>query len=156
MNKNELIMESEIGNIRIVSNEGKICEISYCEAKLKESNEGILLEAKKQLEEYFRGKRKRFSLPIKIEGTDFQLAVWKATMDIPYGEICTYQDLALRIGKGNAQRAVGMALNRNPIAIVIPCHRIVGKNKKLIGYAGGVDKKAYLLEVEGVFGEEVL
>lgn len=108
----------------------------------------LLLKTKKQLEEYFGGKRKIFDLPLRPMGTPFQQTVWKALQTIPYGETRTYQDIAIQIGNEKACRAVGMANNKNPIGIVIPCHRVIGKNGGLTGYAGGLDKKEYLLKVE--------
>ena len=104
--------------------------------------------AKKQLDEYFAGIRKEFDIPIKLEGTDFQIKVWKELLKIPYGETCTYLDIAKHIGNPKAYRAVGMANNKNKIMIIIPCHRVIGSNKKLVGYAGGLDVKEKLLKLE--------
>ncbi|MBK5211404.1 MAG: methylated-DNA--[protein]-cysteine S-methyltransferase [Coriobacteriia bacterium] len=102
-----------------------------------------------QLEEYFSGKRTEFDLDLDITtGTDFQQKVWQALTTIPYGETATYKEIAERIGNPKACRAVGGANNKNPIAIVVPCHRVIGSNGKLIGYAGGLSKKVALLERE--------
>lgn len=108
----------------------------------------LLSEAKRQLEEYFAGVRTVFTLPLKPAGTEFQQRVWGQLQAIPYGETCTYGQIAERIGNPRASRAVGSANHNNPIAILIPCHRVVGANGSLIGYAGGLDKKAYLLQLE--------
>jgi O-6-methylguanine DNA methyltransferase len=102
-----------------------------------------------QLEEYFSGRRREFTFPLDLRGTDFQLACWRALSDIPYGETRTYADIARTIGKSHAFRAVGMANNRNPVAIVIPCHRVIASDGTLCGYGGGLDIKRRLLELEG-------
>ena len=104
--------------------------------------------ANKQLQEYFQGKRKVFDLPIFLNGTPFQKAVWKAILAIPYGESRTYGQIAAALGNPKACRAVGQAANRNPVWIIVPCHRVVGSNQKLTGYAGGLDRKHALLELE--------
>ncbi len=101
-----------------------------------------------QLREYAEGRRTTFDLPLAPKGTSFQLAVWNALLQIPYGETRTYGDIAAMIGKPKAARAVGMACNRNPLPILIPCHRVVGKDGKLTGYAGGIDLKQQLLHLE--------
>lgn len=105
----------------------------------------------KQLNEYFFKQRKKFDIKINIDllsGTSFQKKVWKELMNIPYGKTCSYKDIAKKIGNPNASRAVGGANNKNPIAIIIPCHRVVGAKGKLFGYAGGVYKKKFLLDLE--------
>lgn len=104
--------------------------------------------AARQLEEYFAGRRKAFDFPISPKGTPFQLAVLNALRQIPYGETRSYKEIAAAIGKPNAARAVGMACNRNPIWIAIPCHQVVGSDQTLTGYAGGLDMKQALLELE--------
>ena len=102
-----------------------------------------------ELEEYFAGKRREFTFPLDLRGTDFQLACWRALLAIPYGETRSYADIARAVGKPNAFRAVGMANNRNPIAIVVPCHRVIASDGTLCGYGGGLDVKRKLLELEG-------
>jgi methylated-DNA-[protein]-cysteine S-methyltransferase len=102
-----------------------------------------------ELEEYFAGQRREFTFPIDLRGTDFQLACWRALLAIPYGETRTYAGIARAVGKPNAFRAVGMANNRNPIAIVVPCHRVIASDGTLCGYGGGLDVKRKLLELEG-------
>lgn len=108
----------------------------------------LLSMATIQLDEYFQGKRTIFSLPFKLTGTPFQLAVWKELQNIPYGKTTSYKEIAQKINKPKAYRAVGMANNKNPLPIIIPCHRVIGSNGKLIGYAGGLNLKNYLLELE--------
>jgi O-6-methylguanine DNA methyltransferase len=102
-----------------------------------------------ELNEYFASKRREFTFPLDLRGTDFQLACWRALLAIPYGETRSYADIAGAVGKPNAFRAVGMANNRNPIAIVVPCHRVIASNGTLCGYGGGLDVKRRLLELEG-------
>lgn len=109
----------------------------------------LISEVKKQLEEYFAGRRENFDLPLAAKGTEFQNCVWRALEKIPYGKTICYQELANLIGNPNAVRAVGLANGKNPISIIVPCHRVIGKNGKLTGYAGGVERKAHLLKLEG-------
>ncbi len=111
-------------------------------------NNPILSEAVRQLEEYFSGKRTQFELPLAAKGTAFQQAVWQALCRIPFGETWSYQQLADEIGNPKAVRAVGLANGKNPISVIVPCHRVIGKNGKLTGYAGGVETKQRLLELE--------
>ena len=113
---------------------------------LKETD--LINNTRKQLDEYFAGNRKQFDIPIKFNGTDFQVKVWKELLKIPYGETCSYLDIAKCIGNPKASRAVGMANNKNKIIIIVPCHRVIGSNKKLVGYACGLDVKKKLLELE--------
>lgn len=107
-------------------------------------------EVKKQLQEYFSGERKAFELPFVLYGTPFQKEVWKQLTKIPYGETRSYKEIALAIGASKAVRAIGGANNRNPIPIVIPCHRVIGSNGALVGYGGGLPIKEYLLALEKV------
>ncbi|MFZ0815788.1 MAG: methylated-DNA--[protein]-cysteine S-methyltransferase [Candidatus Sulfotelmatobacter sp.] len=102
-----------------------------------------------ELEEYFAGKRREFTFPLDLRGTDFQRACWHALLTIPYGETRTYADIARAVGNPNAFRAAGMANNRNPVAIVVPCHRVIASDGTLCGYGGGLDVKRKLLELEG-------
>lgn len=108
----------------------------------------ILLETQKQLSEYFAGTRQRFDLPLDFEGTEFQKRVWQALLDIPFGETRSYRDIAEQVGNIKAVRAVGAANGKNPISIIAPCHRVVGMNGKLVGFAGGLDNKKILLCLE--------
>lgn len=110
----------------------------------------ILLETQKQLREYFAGTRQRFDLPLDFEGTEFQKSVWQALLDIPFGETRSYRDIAEQVGNIKAVRAVGAANGKNPISIIAPCHRVVGVNGKLVGFAGGLNNKEILLRLESV------
>lgn len=108
----------------------------------------LLQQAFAQLEEYLAGKRKNFSLPLQPEGSPFMLRVWQALLDVPYGKTASYKDIACAIGSPKAARAVGLANNKNPLAIFIPCHRVIGANGKLVGYGGGLEIKRALLAIE--------
>jgi O-6-methylguanine DNA methyltransferase len=114
-----------------------------------EDSPGVMRPYVSELEEYFAGKRRKFTFPLDLRGTDFQVACWRALLAIPYGETRSYADIARAVGKPNAFRAVGMANNRNPVAIVVPCHRVIASDGSLCGYGGGLDVKRKLLELEG-------
>ncbi|MFR6291275.1 MAG: methylated-DNA--[protein]-cysteine S-methyltransferase [Peptococcaceae bacterium] len=143
------------GLLRIVEENDAIVQIQFeqeqktvGDAALQDTP--LLLEAKRQLEEYFAGLRAGFSLPLNPQGTAFQKKVWQQLEAIPYGQTRTYGQIAAAVGQPTASRAVGGANHNNPIAIVIPCHRVIGANGKLTGYAGGLDIKEKLLRLEGV------
>lgn len=108
----------------------------------------VLLATKKQLEEYFAKKRLEFDLPLRPRGSDFQMRVWSGLREIPYGQLWSYGQLAAHIGHAGAARAVGAANGRNPIPIIVPCHRVIGSGGKLVGFGGGLDTKAALIELE--------
>jgi methylated-DNA-[protein]-cysteine S-methyltransferase len=108
------------------------------------------IEIRQQLDAYFAGKRKTFDIPLSLKGTVFQLEVWKALQELPYGSTISYGALAKRIGRPRAVRALGAAVGRNPVSILVPCHRVVGSDGSLTGYAGGVERKEWLLHREGV------
>ena len=114
-----------------------------------EESERAVQPYARELEEYFAGQRREFSLPLDLRGTEFQLACWRELLQIPYGETRTYADIARAVGKPTGFRAVGMANNRNPLAIVVPCHRVIASDGTLCGYGGGLDVKRKLLELEG-------
>lgn len=144
--------ETPLGLIRIEENDYGITSLRFADSKTEtalDNGHGIYLaDTKLQISEYFAKKRKTFDVPLSVTGSEFQKRVWSALRSIPYGEVRSYQKVAEAVGKREAARAVGMANNRNPILIIIPCHRVVGKNGKLVGYAGGIDRKQYLLEME--------
>ncbi|KHD84866.1 methylated-DNA--[protein]-cysteine S-methyltransferase [Heyndrickxia ginsengihumi] len=148
-----ITMESPIGLLTIVGNSQGITAIHFGQIDLNEQYEPghpVLQKAVQQLQEYFLKRRKTFDVPIIIEGTPFQKAVWKELQNIPYGETRSYSDIAEAIDREKAVRAIGQANKKNRIPIIIPCHRVIGKNHSLTGYAGNqVDKKATLLEIEG-------
>ena len=152
--KNMIYYKSPIGNLIIMEEENAIIKLCFKEQEIinikdiQEFETPLLKKAKKQLEEYFEGKRKKFDLALRLNGTSFQNKVWKALLNIPYAKTCSYKDIAKNIGNENASRAVGNANNKNPLPIFIPCHRVIGSNGKLIGYAGGLDIKIKLLELE--------
>lgn len=109
----------------------------------------VLVETERQLGEYFAGERRRFDVPLSFAGTDFQKRVWAALLTIPFGETRSYGEIADQLGKPGASRAVGAANGRNPISIIAPCHRVIGSGGQLTGFAGGLEAKKYLLELEG-------
>lgn len=119
---------------------------SYNNKELKETD--LIREAAKQINEYLVGNRKEFNLPLHLKGTEFQRKVWQELGKIEYGATLCYKDVALNVGNEKASRAVGMANNKNPILIVIPCHRVIGKNGSLVGYGGGLELKSFLLNLE--------
>lgn len=145
------ICETEIGALTLVCDKDGLKSIEFGrtrpEGALWESN-GLLEEAKRELLEYLEGNRREFSLPLKPEGTEFQKRVWKALTAIPYGETRTYGQIAAQIGNPKACRAVGMANHKNPLPIMIPCHRVIGTGGSLVGYGGGLDRKIWLLKLE--------
>lgn len=144
--------EFEIGKLWICTDKKSLLEISFRDSLVTKNYEikasDLILEVKKQLEEYFSGKRQTFDLLLNPQGTEFQKKVWQCLTKIPYGETACYKDIAAAVGNPKASRAVGMANNKNPIPIIIPCHRVIGKNGKLVGYAGGLDIKRKLLKYE--------
>ena len=117
----------------------------------KAKKETLILEIKKQLLEFFEGKRRRFNLPLRIQGTFFQETVWKELQEIEYGTTISYKELAKRVGDGNKARAVGNANGSNPIPVIIPCHRVIAESGLLGGFGGGLDKKVLLLDLEKRF-----
>lgn len=152
------VIGSPIGKLKIVASDQGLVAILWEHdnprrvrlGNLVESDEQpILTETTRQLNEYFSGKRTEFSVPLDVHGTKFQKDVWEALLAIPFGETRTYGQLARQLGNPKAIRAVGAANGRNPISIIVPCHRVVGSTGKLTGFAGGLDAKSYLLRLEG-------
>ena len=152
-------MDSPVGRLRIVASDKGLAAILWEDDNPKrirvrsyvENNiHPVLIEAERQLKEYFEERRTSFSLALDPVGTEFQRAVWKALSTIPYGETRSYGDIARQIGNAKAVRAVGAANGRNPISIVVPCHRVIGSSGELRGFAGGLEAKATLLSMEGI------
>ena len=142
---------SPIGTIKLVCSEKFLQEMQFVEEEGENPQiySQIVSTCKEELDAYFAGKLEKFTIPIEfVNGTDFQREVWKALQSIPYGETRSYKDIAVNIGNPKAVRAVGGANNKNPIGIIIPCHRVIGSSGKLVGYAGGIDKKDMLLKLE--------
>lgn len=151
--KNLLYHQSNIGNIAIADNGEKITNVFFGKpgfllTQFRETETELNTLCAKQLDEYFEGVRRAFDLPMHMEGTPFQVDVWTAMLTVPYGETRTYRDIAEQIGNPNSYRAVGLANNKNPMVILIPCHRIVGTNGDMVGYGGGLAKKKRLLIFE--------
>ena len=149
---NIFFYETEIGIIGIRENNKSITDIYFSKVdtndNIKETD--LIKECFKQLKEYFEGNRVKFDLPLDARGTEFQKKVWNELLRIPYGETKSYKDIAVAIGNEKACRAIGMANNENPIPIIIPCHRVIGSNGKLVGYAGGLNVKEKLLNIEKI------
>ncbi len=146
----QLIFESKIGKIKIIGSDTGIEEISLKNTEGVSTSEipNCLLEGQKQLQEYFKGERKDFDLKLNPKGTDFQNRVWAELVKIPFGQTTSYLKLSEKLGDVKAIRAVGGANGKNKIAIVIPCHRVIGSDGKLVGYAGGLWRKQWLLDHE--------
>lgn len=143
--------ETRLGSVTFVEEDGALLVISihpYNNPSGKKIETSLIKEAFQQLNEYLQGIRKIFDLPLNPRGTEFQKQVWKALLEIPYGETRSYKQIAETIGNPKAVRAVGMANNRNPLLIVVPCHRVIGANGKLTGYGAGLEKKEFLLRLE--------
>lgn len=152
----KLDYKSPVGVLEIGSTEEAICSILFTEQDsivnhLDEETPKVLQECFKQLDEYFKGKRHTFTFPYIFKGTDFQKTVWSALTSVPYAETYSYKDIAVMIENEKAIRAVGSANGKNQLSIVVPCHRIIGSNGKLTGYAGGLWRKEWLLQHEKSF-----
>ncbi len=148
-------MESPTGRLLLVADEEGLRQVSFAEGRTPasvdpswEKDDRHLRESVRQLRAFFAGDLERFELPLKPEGTEFQQKVWSALCRIPFGETRSYGELARRLGNPSASRAVGLANGSNPIAIIIPCHRVIGSNGKLTGYGGGLENKQWLLDFE--------
>jgi methylated-DNA-[protein]-cysteine S-methyltransferase len=157
--------ESPLGPIIAIANDEGIWSIDFVKAKyakrigddwVEDPKHPPLAECFRQLAEYFAGKRREFDLPLAPRGTSFQERVWREIARVPYGETISYGELAKRAGAPGQARAAGAATGRNPVGVVIPCHRIVGADGSLTGYAGGLDRKQQLLELEGVLQRSLI
>jgi methylated-DNA-[protein]-cysteine S-methyltransferase len=150
-------MKTPVGELKLVANDRGLIAVLWendnpARVKLPAAEENpkhpILKQAEQQLREYFKGERKKFTIPLETFGTDFQKKVWQALLTIPFGETRSYGELAKQIKKPSASRAVGAANGRNPVSILVPCHRVIGASGKLTGFAGGLEAKAKLLSIE--------
>ncbi len=148
---NYFCYDTDIGKIKISEKNGKIIGIGFSDCKKEseiEKETDYIKNTYIELKEYLYGKRKNFDIEIEMIGTEFQKKVWKELLNIPYGETRSYKDIAIAIGNEKSCRAVGNANNKNPIAIIVPCHRVIGSNGSMTGYAGGLDIKEKLLKIE--------
>ena len=146
----EAIINSPIGNLSLVEQDNQLVEVEYTESDITPMPENeIIILAKNQLDEYFAGQRQEFTLPLKPAGTEFQQKVWQQLLLIPYGTTISYQEVANRLGDPKCIRAAARANGQNPIAIIIPCHRVIGSGGEMTGYAGGIQRKKDLLTLEG-------
>lgn len=157
-------INSPVGNIKLVASDTGLAAVLWehdnpnrinIRHYTKNNQHPVLLETERQLQEYFCGKRKSFQLPLEFIGTDFQKKVWEALLTIPFGETRTYKQIAEQIDNPQSQQAVGNANNKNPIAIIAPCHRVIGASGKLVGFAGGLKNKDILLKIEGYKKEQI-
>ena len=156
-------LDTPIGELLLAGEDDALSMIGFPKGKMRRDpeadwiyNEKPLENARRQLEEYFAGRRKDFDLTVILNGTEFQVAVLKALQQIPYGETVSYGDIARRIGRPKAVRAVGAANGRNPIPIVVPCHRVIGSSGDLTGFGGGLDTKEALLRLEAENSDHLL
>ena len=148
---------SPVGRLILVSNGSRLAAVLWPDeesiriglgAMREEHHHPVFLETERQLAQYFRGERTTFELPIHLDGTPFQMSVWRQLLCIPYGETRSYGHVAVAVGNGSAARAVGLAASKNPLSIIVPCHRVVGASGTLTGFAGGLETKARLLQLE--------
>jgi len=160
----QAFVETKIGTLGIAEENQLLTHLFFRQEKVRQDkapNGAIekwtpfLRGVAKEIKEYLSGKRQKFDIPLKLYGTDFQLSVWNALLTIPYGETRSYRDIAEQIGNPKACRAVGMANNRNPIAIIVPCHRVIGADGSLTGFGGGLGLKQQLLELEQKAGRTI-
>lgn len=157
--KHVFYYETMIGLVGVAERDGRITDLFFRgaddpkdAAEMSEVETPIIKEAIRQLREYFDGERREFDLPLELVGTDFQKAAWNALLTIPYGQVRSYKQMAESVGNPKACRAIGLANNRNPVAIIVPCHRVIGANGKLVGYGGGLHIKEILLKLESKNG----
>jgi methylated-DNA-[protein]-cysteine S-methyltransferase len=156
-------LDTPIGELLLAGENGSLSMIGFPKGSMRREpeadwifNEKPLADACAQLSEYFAGTRKRFEIPLKLSGTEFQVSVLEALQDIPYGETTSYGTIAKRIGRPKAVRAVGAANGRNPLPIVVPCHRVIGSTGDLTGFGGGLDTKEALLRLEAEHTQDLL
>lgn len=151
------MMQSPTGGLKLIASDKGLAAVLWhadnyfpqgMHGAVKSEDHPLLVETEQQLNEYFDGKRKVFDLPFDITGSDFQMSVWMEILNIPFGETWTYGELARKLGDSKMARAVGTALNRNPVPIIIPCHRVIGASGKLVGFGGGLENKHILLRLE--------
>ncbi|WP_243521758.1 methylated-DNA--[protein]-cysteine S-methyltransferase [Bacillus pseudomycoides] len=142
--------ESEIGLLEITANDEGITSVIFVEERKEENASKVVEQCLTELDEYFHQKRTEFTVPLSAAGTPFQKSVWDALYTIPYGVSASYLDIAKKVDNTKAVRAIGGANSRNPISIIVPCHRVIGKSGKLVGYAGGLWRKEWLLKHEGI------
>lgn len=149
-------ISSPVGDLVIESENDKIVTVGFLRNdKAEEASTQVINQCISELDEYFSGQRKFFSFEMELRGTDFQVKVWNELLNIPFGKTISYEELAIRVGNIKSIRAVGLANGQNPIAIVVPCHRVIGKSGDLVGYGGGLDRKIWLLQHEGAMQKQL-
>ena len=158
MNQYHKTIASPIGILTLVTDDKSLTQISWenpgiipvqRDPAFENENHPLLLQAAEELNEYFAGRRQVFSIDVNPAGTEFQKKIWKALLTIPFGKTKTYGEIAALIGNPDAVRAAGGAANKNPVPVIIPCHQVIGADGKLVGFGGGLERKAYLLHLEG-------
>jgi methylated-DNA-[protein]-cysteine S-methyltransferase len=166
MNNRHTVVETELGKLTLVASDGALTGLYFPHHWVKPERarlgdevavdtDALLSEAARQLEQYLAGERTTFNLPIELSGDEFQQQVWALLAEIPFGATTTYGELAERLGDKTLAQLVGQAIGHNPVSVIVPCHRVVGKNGKLTGYAGGLKRKQALLELEEPEGERL-
>ena len=158
MEPTHVVVDSPVGPLTLVAIDGALCGLYMVDQRHRPPQESFgapgdpadepFAAAAEQLTAYFAGELTEFDLPLNLRGTPFQGRVWAALQEIPYGETTTYGELAVELGKPSASRAVGLANGKNPVGLIVPCHRVVGSTGSLTGYGGGLDRKRYLLDFE--------
>lgn len=141
-------IDSPLGPVSITASASGVRSLYFMPATAPDQPNALTRQCAEELKGYFSGTLQRFTTPLDQQGTDFQCKVWQALLEIPYGQVASYRDIANSIGQPKAVRAVGAANGRNPISIIVPCHRVIGANGSLTGYAGGLERKQYLLQLE--------
>ena len=148
------VVDSPIGELLLGADDGALCRLNFGRGRPARAGhdpvreDPVLRETARQLERYFAGRLTRFTVPLTLRGSDFERRVWEALRQIPYGETRSYGDIAKAVGDPGAARAVGIANNHNPVAVIVPCHRVIGADGKLVGYGGGLPRKRHLLSLE--------
>ncbi|MEL7004742.1 MAG: methylated-DNA--[protein]-cysteine S-methyltransferase [Bacteroidota bacterium] len=153
----QAVIETSLGPIKLIEQDNVITEIIFnADEEPSMSDSPVIRQCISELEEYFKGERTSFDVPIKIAGTEFQNKVWNELTKIPYGQTISYSELAFRLGDIKTIRAAASANGKNKLPIIVPCHRVIGKDGSLVGFSGGLDKKELLLKLEGVIRDEQL
>lgn len=161
LSEEKAFISTPLGMIEIIAENGNVTGLYFTDFDAGEIIPETLVNAASQLKQYFRGELKSFDIPVHLKGTEFQKSVWNILLSIPYGSTTTYGEIAGKLGLKNGSRAVGLANGSNPVSILVPCHRVIGQNGTLTGYAGGLWRKKWLLTMElpelneGLFGNQI-
>jgi methylated-DNA-[protein]-cysteine S-methyltransferase len=148
---NYTTIDSPVGELLLAGDEQGLSRLAFAPFEIDpawEQNDQAFDDVRRQLAEYFAGERQEFAIQLALKGNAFEVAVWNALLEITYGKTASYGQIARRVGRPHAARAVGLANGRNPVAVIVPCHRVIGANGSLTGYGGGLDRKRHLLDLE--------